>query len=123
MEAKKFMVAIFMVALLAPMIPLSLAATALTVQTNSKFYNRGEEVTITGTATASSIVQIDLKSATTSKILSDTAVIAGVYSKTYVLLDAELGIWTVTVTSGTEKATTMFIVTTVKTEKYCQSDD
>jgi tetratricopeptide (TPR) repeat protein len=115
MEVKKFMVAFFMVALLAPMIPLSLATAILTVQTNSKFYNIGDTVTITGTA-ASSTIQIDLKSATTSKTLSDIAVVAGVYSKTYVLLSAELGAWTVTVTSGTEKATTIFIVTTVKTE-------
>ncbi|MCX6643345.1 MAG: hypothetical protein NTV15_08150, partial [Candidatus Bathyarchaeota archaeon] len=114
MEVKKFMVAFFMVALLAPMIPLSLASAALMVQTNSKFYNIGDTVTITGTA-ASSTIQIDLKSATTSKTLSDIAVVAGVYSKTYVLLSAELGAWTVTVTSGTEKATTIFIVTTVKT--------
>ena len=86
MEAKKFMVAFFMVALLAPMIPLSLAATALTVQTNSKFYNRGEEVTITGTATASASVKIELKHGETtipdSTIIADNA---GAYTKNYAI--------------------------------------
>ena len=33
---------------------------------------------------------------------------------------AELGIWTVTVTSGTNKAITMFFVTTVKTDEMAE---
>ena len=118
MDVKKFMVAFFMVALLAPMVPLSLAATVLTVQTNSKFYNRGEEVTITGTAIASSTIKIELKyGETTLTPLTAIADTAGAYTTKYKILPlAELGVWTVTVTSGTSKAITMFFVTTVKTD-------
>ncbi len=122
MDAKKIMVAFFMVALLAPMIPLSIAATALTVQTNSKFYNRGEEVTITGTAIAGSTYQIELKhGVTTLPPLTPIADAAGAFTTKYTLsTSAELGVWTVTVTSGTNKAITMFFVTTVKTDEMAK---
>jgi DNA-binding FrmR family transcriptional regulator len=119
MEAKKFMVAFFMVALLAPMTPLSLAVSNLTVQINPKFYNAGDIVTIKGTAIADAAVHVLVKPTTLDPFsLPDASAGSnGVYSSTYSLpVDAVPGIWTVTVTSGTDEATLAFFVTTVNTE-------
>ncbi len=119
---RKLVVALAVALLLVPAIPMALASQTLTVKITQKYYNAGDTVEITGTAPADATVEIDVSTGSDS-VHSDevTADSDGSYEATYELPDdAEVGVYTITVTVDDETDDAVFMVTTVSVDDLAE---
>jgi hypothetical protein len=117
MDNRKLMFGLITALLLLPAIPYVVAAKSITLETNSRFYNPGDEVVIMGTSTAGAGVDVYISvNNTEGEVYSATMEIGsdGKFEKIYVLSDtADLGVYKVGANDGANKAKTTFTVTNI----------
>jgi len=117
--SRKVFVALVAALLLAPAIPMGLAAAILTIKLDSRYYNAGGSITITGSSTAADNTPVTLVSTLPGmETIGTTKVTGGTYGKSFQIPStAAVGLYTVTasvmIAGVTSTATTDFIVTSI----------
>jgi hypothetical protein len=117
MNGKKLFLVLAVTILLLPALPYAFAAGTISVDTGSKYYKPGEQVTISGVTTATGATVYITVNNTQGIVLQKTLATAdsqGKFQATFTLpTSAYIGVYTVGANDGTNKAKSHFVVTKI----------